>query len=295
MSTLSAPRHSYITWALRITGSLAIVAGLQTWAFDRYATPLVEQAARQLLHLQEEVSGNRLIDTALGSLREYWQATDDPLRKRQVTGLRDEIMRGLRDNPRVVIEEAVRVVNGFDAGSPMEIELLAAIQEDLSRLQAVYTDHYAAAMDAYTNAPLYLQPIATLQSFSRSKTRKLDFNHAIYLMLVGDRSSANAVYTNLRQNSSSGEFESRVLYAQARLQFDAFQVENDPGYYEQALQYTRQSLQSDATYDLPKLFLEYLLAMDQQAVEVESSPQEGEGSGESEGERGAISTGSKEH
>lgn len=287
--------HSFLAWSLRTTGILVLVGGLQTWEFNRYTSPLIGKAKQELVLLQEEVAGSKLIDATLSGLRDYWRISDDVVRKRQIMELRDALMQHFRDDPRVVIEDAVRIASGFDANSDIERERLLSLQQHLARLQEVYSDHYAAAISAYTDAPLHLQPTAALLSSKRSGMEALSFNHALYLMLVGDRSTANSIYTDLRHNTRSGEFESRVLYAQARIQYDAFEIEKNPEYFLQAVQYAQQSLQSDATYELAKLFLEYLLSIDQQAMQVESAPEEGQGSGESDGERGAISTGSREH
>lgn len=284
-----------LSWVLRISGIVILVIGLQSWGFSRHSTPLIDEAQRQLMLLQAEVPGRRLIDATMVGLRDYWQASSDALRKRQIVELRDTFVQGFRDNPRLVIVDAMRIVNGFDTNSETEKELLATLRQQLLRLQEVYTDHYAGVISAYSDAPLYLQPTAALHSRNRAGKNALDFNHALYLMLVGERSAANTIYTDLRHNTNSDELESRVLFAQARLQYDAFEIEKNPEYYLQAVQYARQSAQSDATYDLPKLFLEYLLSIDLEAMEVESTPEEGQGSGESQGERGAISTGSREH
>ena len=294
---MSATTHmrSLVAWALRIAGILVLAAGLQSWGFNRHTAPLVDKAKRELIFLQEEIPTDNLIDATLGSLREYWQISDDSVQKRQIMKLRDAFVQRFREDSRLVIEDTIHIVSGFDANSDSEREMLGNLRQHLTRLQEVYSDHYAVAIAEYTDAPLYVQPTATLLSLNRSGMEELSFNHALYLLLVGDRSAANSIYTDLRRNARSKGFKSRVLYAQARLHYDAFQIEKDPEYFLQAVQYAQQSLQSDASYAVPKLFLEYLLSIDQQALEVESSPEEGLGSGESQGERGAISTDPPEH
>ena len=114
-------------------------------------------------------------------------------------------------------------------------------------------------------------------------------------MLSGDRSAANSMYNELRRSTRNDLINSRVLYAQARLQFEAFRIDGDPEYFRQARQYTQESLSSDPTQGVPKLMLEYLLSTGQRAVDVESAPEEGQGSGESEGQRGSLAAGAEEH
>ena len=172
---------------------------------------------------------------------------------------------------------------------------LATLRRNLLRLQAMYTDHYAEVIARYSRAPLYLQPTAALLSLNRSSRERFEFNHALYRMLSGDHGAANAIYSELRRSTQDDLIISRALYGQARLQFEAFRIDGDPEYYRQARQYTQESLSNDPTQGVPKLFLEYLLSIDQQAVHIESAPEEGQGSGESEGERGSLSSGAVEH
>lgn len=280
--------------AIKVIGIAILIGGLQTCGFYRQAVPLADRANENLLLLQQEVPGNRLINAAMNDLRDYWRISDDEGRKRQIVELRESLAEQFPDNPVLAIENSVRVTSSFEAQSVVEQDILPTLQNDFSRLQTIYSDHYADAIAAVSAPPWYLWPLATLLTMDRSTEQRLQFNHAHYLALIGDLGAANSIYDELRQQNQSEEFKSRVLFAQARLQFDAFLVEPTPEYFEQSVQYVQQGLRHDATYDLPKLFLEFLLSVDQQAIEIDSSPVEGEGSGESEGERGAISTDSTE-
>jgi hypothetical protein len=286
----SGRKTSALSWTVRIAGIVTLVAGLQTWGFYRHVIPLADRANENLVLLREEAPGNQLINATLNVLRDYRRISGDEVRQRQILELRDAAIQRFADNPRLAIDEAARVTAGFEAQTAVEEEFIGTLQHNFLRLQNIYSDHYAVAITAYSDPPWYLQPTATLLTMDRSTAQKLDYDRALYLMLVGDRSAANSIYNDLRQNARSEVFKSRVLLAQARLQYDAFRIENDPEYYRQAVQHVQQSLSYDAAYDLPKLFLEYLLTMSQQAMEMDSAPLEGQGSGESQGERGAIST-----
>ena len=279
----------------RISGAILLAIALQTWAFYEHVDPLIDKADRTLLQLQDERSGNRLIDAALGVLRDVWRTTDDEPRKRQILELRDLIAEQINSAPLTVIDDTIRIVDDLDARSEIERQNLVALRLHLGRLHDIYADNYAAAISAYDSPPFYLLPTASLLRKAFPRTDELRFNHALYMMLVGDRSSASAELTDLRQNVNTDPLRSRILYAQARLHFDAFAVDGDPEYFAQALQLAKQSLQADASHEMPRLFLDYLLSIDQSPLEMESDPEEGQGSGESEGERGAISKGSTEH
>lgn len=276
--------------ASKIIGIAILIGGLQTCGFYRQAVPLIERAEENLSLLQQERPSNRLINAAMSDLRDYWRITDDESQKRQIVELRDALAQQFPENPVLAIDNSVRLMSSFEALSVVEQDILPTLQENFLRLQAIYADHYADAIAAVSNPPWYFWPLAPLLTMDPSIEQRLDFNHAHYLSLIGDLGTANSIYDELRQQVDAEEFESRVLFAQARLQFDAFRVEQNPEYFEQALQYAQQSLRQDATYELPKLFLEYLLSVEQQAIEVNNSPIEGQGTGEAEGERGAIST-----
>ena len=287
--------NKVLSWALKGSGAVLIIFGLQAWGFYSLLGPRIEIADENLMALLEEVSANSLIDETLSTLSDYRREYDDGVRSRQILGLRQMIVRGYRDNPRAVVDEALRISGGFNPDSAIERELLASLRRNLLRLQTIYSDQYGDVIARFNRPPLYLQPTAALLALNQSTRDRLEFNHALYLMLSGNRSAANSMYSELRRSTGNGEIHARSLYAQARLQFEAFQIDADPEYYRQARQYTQESLSSDPTQGVPKLFLEYLLSIEQRAMDVESTPEEGQGAGEADGERGSISSGSAEH
>jgi thioredoxin-like negative regulator of GroEL len=124
----------------------------------------------------------------------------------------------------------------------------------------------------------------------QARSRALAFNHALYLMHVRNTSAAVEILDGLRGDSTDQSLQAKALFTLSRIRYQAFQLEKDPSYFQDALQLAQQSVRRDASHALAKLFLDYLLSIDRQAVEVDVSPLEGEGTGESEGERGAIST-----
>ena len=287
--------NNILSWTLKLIGAALIFLGAQIWGFNNFIAPRIENADENLIALLEEAPTNSLIDATLTTLRDYRRANDDEVQSRQILGLRETIVRGYRNDPRAVIDEALRISDGLNGDTDIEQELLATLRRNLLRLQAMYTDHYAEVIARYSRAPLYLQPTAALLSLNRSSRERFEFNHALYRMLSGDHGAANSMYSELRRSTQDDLINSRALYGQARLQFEAFRIDGDPEYYRQARQYTQESLSSDPAQGVPKLFLEYLLSIDQQAVDIESAPEEGQGSGESEGERGSLSSGAVEH
>lgn len=287
--------NKVLSWACKIIGATLVFLGAQSWGFHKYVVPHIEIANVNLIALLEEAPTHSLIDATLTTLRDYRHANDDEIQSRQILALREIIVRGYRDDPRAVIDEALRISAGLNGHTDVEQELLATLRRNLLRLQAMYADHYAEVIARYSRAPLYLQPSAALLSLNRSSRERFEFNHALYRMLSGDRGAANSMYSELRRSTQDDLINSRALYGQARLQFAAFRIDGDAEYYRQARQYTQESLGADPAQGVPKLFLEYLLSIDQQAADVESAPEDGQGSGESDGKRGSLSSGPVEH
>lgn len=279
---------------LRLAGILLLVAGLQAWGFYRQASPLVAEAHEQLGMLQDEVADNRLANLALESLQAYWRVTEVDVTRRQVVELRDSVLQQFTDDPAAAVREFARVVGGFESRSVAEEEVLTGLQQQVLQLERMYTDHFSSAIIAVSHPPWYLQPTAALLNNDRAQSLALEFNHALYLMHVGETGAAVEILDRLRSESADESLQAKALFTLSRIQYQAYRLEKDPSYFQDALQLAQQSVRSDASHTLAKLFLDYLLSIDRRAVEIDVSPLEGEGTGEGEGERGAIATDSGE-
>ena len=191
-------------------------------------------------------------------------------------------------DPAAAVHEFARVVGAFESRSITEQELLTTLQRQASRLERMYTNHFGNAISSVANPAWYLQPTAAFLN-NKARSQALAFNHALYLMHVRSTSAAVEILDELRADSVEESLQSKALFTLSRLQYQAFQLENDPSYFQDALQLAQQSVRSDPGYSLAKLFLDYLLSVDTRS-EVEVSPREGDATGEGEGERGAIAT-----
>lgn len=298
MSAVLGKRRGRVASALpsvlKISGALLLIFAVQGWAFQQHVIPRIAAAEVNLAQLRQEAPTDELMNEALSALRDCWRLAADEARKRRIVALRETVMRRFTENPETAVAELGRVAGELQPGSEVEREALQTLRAKTARLQAIYSDHYGELLRLYSGAPWYFQPGAALVETGRRTEQFLAFNHAQYLMLVGDREAAGKVLEELRQDAHSASFNSRVLFAQARLNYDAYRAEANLQYYDDALQYVRQSLRGDPDYALPKLFLEFLLSFDRNAVEIDMSPVEARGSREGQGERGDISAGSRE-
>ena len=270
---------------LRFAGILLLIAGLQAWGFNRQASPVIAEAHEQLLLLQNEVADNRLANLSMQSLQAYWNATETELTRRQVMELRDSVLQRFDANPQDAVREFTQVVGSFESRTVAEQDVLTTLQRQTTQLERMYADHFEDAIAAVAHPAWYLQPTAAFLNNDQTRSRALAFNHALYLMHVRETSTAVEILDSLRADES---LRAKALFTLSRIQYRAFRLEKDPLYFQDALQLAQQSVRSDAGHALAKLFLDYLLSIDRQSVEVDESPVEGEGSGEGEGERGAI-------
>ena len=270
---------------LRFVGILLLIAGLQAWGFNRQASPVIAEAHEQLLLLQNEVPDNRLANLSMQSLQAYWNATETELTRRQVMELRDSVLQRFDADPQDAVREFTQVVGSFESRTVAEQDVLTTLQRQTTQLERMYADHFEDAIATVAHPAWYLQPTAAFLNNDQTRSRALAFNHALYLMHVRETSAAVEILDNLRADES---LRAKALFTLSRIQYRAFRLEKDPLYFQDALQLAQQSVRSDAGHALAKLFLDYLLSIDRQSVEVDESPVEGEGSGEGEGERGAI-------
>ncbi len=298
MSATQSPRWGRILSAFpavsTAVGVALLVLGLQGWAFQRHVAPRLVSAEANLARLRQEAPTNELMNDALSALGDCWRLAADEGQKRKLVALRDTVMRRFSEEPAVAVAELDRAAAELRAETGVEQSALEALRARTARLKAAYSDGYGELLRLYSDVPWYLQPGAALLDASGPMKQRLAFNHAQYLMLTGAREQAGKTLDELRRSARSGQIRSRVLFAQARLSYDAYRAEANVQYYDDALQYIRQSLHDDPHYALPKLLLEFLLSVDQAAVDVDLSPVEAQGTGEAEGERGDISAGSRE-
>ncbi len=281
-----------IGW-LRIAGVLLLVAGAQAWLFSSQTSALLRAADVQLASLREELSGDRMLNSALRALQDYWRATNDELRKREILALRDTVLEDVGPDRVAAVRELVRIVRTFEPTTDDEA-VVARLRRETERLESLYTDRAGEALRAFTRPAWYLQPTASFLNNDRANLDVLEFNHALYFMFVGDSSAASEILQELRREASADARSGRVLFALSRLSYDAYLAEKDPHHFRESLDLARESVHHDPASGLPKLFLEYLLSLDRSVIEVNSDTLEGLGSGEGQGERGSISNESGE-
>lgn len=275
--------------ALRVAGVVLLIVGLQALGFQRHVAPLIATAEEQLAALQLEASSHKLMNASLQTLQAYWRSAPDEVSRRQALDLRDSVLEQFAAEPAAAVAEFARVAESLGDDGGTTPEAVTELRRQAARLGHMYGDHYAAASAALSRPPWYLQPTAAFLNNDETRRRSLALNHASYLALVHDPAAAIEVLDALRSERSDDAVTATALYGLARVHFDAFRVSKDSAHFDDALRYARQSVIEGPEHALGKLFLDYLVSVDRQAVDVDAETLEGEGSGEAEGERGAIS------
>lgn len=287
--------NTVTTRSLRFAGGLLLVIGIQAWIFQSMVATQSEDNLRRLNALIEEVPSHTKLNQSLATLRDLHRASRDSSQRQKIIVLRDTLINQFASAPGATIKKAIQQSSELQGTSDHETTLLQTLHDALAGLRDIYIDDGSNALSAYLRAPIYLQPTASLLALNGETRDRLEINESIYLLLVGDRDAALLLLDELRRDVHPTEIRSKALFVLSRLKFDEFRASGSDEHFRQARDLTRLSLSLDPKQDLPKLFLEYLLSLDAEAVEIDSEPEEGQGTGESEGERGAISSGVPEH
>lgn len=281
-------RHRSWLRAVRILGLMFLVIGAQWLVYEHRAGALEDRSRAQLASLRLEVGDNREANAGLRALQDAWTATSDAEQRRAFVALRDRV------TERFLIDREAAIgdfINTVDSMSPVNGEQpFAMLRRQSARLAGIYSNRSADALAFVDTAPWYLQPGAHLPGDERR--RRLQFNAAVHLLLMGDLEAALPELVGLReQDGSAGEI-ARIDYALARLHYARYTDEQAVDGLTQALSLVQESLRHTPDDELPLLLLDYLLAADRTVNLVDMETFDGQGSGQGDGERGALSSSS---
>ena len=275
---------------LRIIGVILIIVGLQSYGFYVHFVPQINSANEELDHLMDDVATNKFVNKVLNDLGNLRRVSEDKAFQGEIVQIYERFIKDFLENRLEAIAEFARITATLNTPEgPLGEESMATLRTGVEQLVSLYADNYQKLIDDLDSPPLYLQPTASFIKRNDTLEQNIMFNHGVYLSIVSDRGAANTIFNDLKKENIDDAFNAVILYAQARMLFDAFQAEGQFDYYQQAIQTLKESLRSNPDYGQPKLFLEYLLSLDRGSQEV-NAPVTGDGSGEAEGERGVISS-----
>ncbi|HKU17597.1 MAG TPA: hypothetical protein VJQ52_24595 [Steroidobacteraceae bacterium] len=285
---MSTERRLHSLSIVRWLGILALLVGLQFWAFQR-SIATQERAARQnLAELHNEVLDNRHRDAALAQLDDYQKSGRLDAPASQAVQRMLTLLRSLPEHADAAVAELARVAGDFQPGSSEDQHALATLRQGASKLEAIYSNHYASLHDQVAKPAWYFLPAALLSPGRGAAVQALDMDHALYLMLVGQRGEANAILAKLAEDMPPGTTLARIRFMQSRLHYDSFLAERRTEYVRDSVEFARESVLSDSDYTLGKSFLDFLLAAHSLGASAQSNPVQVQGTGESEGKRGSM-------
>lgn len=276
-------------WSLAfvVSGAILAVIGLQALAYERFVGLVDERSQAQLGALRLEVVDNREANAGLRALQEVWEASNDEARRREFIALRDRVSERFLMDREAAMADFVDTVSALEPSGELDV-----LKQHSERLSGIYVNRSADALAFVDRPPWFLQPTA---SFLGDEWRsRFQFNAALHALLVGELESALEQLVQLRQQDGSARQIARIDYALARVHFARFVDEQAVDGFGQSLDLVEESLRRAPDQQLSLLLLDFLLAIDSSASLAEMETAEGQGSGQGDGERGALSNSSRE-
>jgi hypothetical protein len=265
-----------------------LVIGLQAATFFGRFEPRMTRAAVQLRELTLE-TGQRRLDRAVSvQVEALIEAAPEAEGGERTLGdawsdFREHFGAGPQQAVAAFRDELVALGPGARVG-PAEQSLLL---ERLEQLGDIYTEHYKDIVADLDEPPLYLWPTASVLASRTGYREAAVLNRALFLTQVGEIGTARVMLAGLNASADDPKVIGLIFYTLGRIQFELFRATPEAEYYEQSLQYLRQSLAADPDMDLAKHLLDFLLSLPLAAT----APQAAEGRPEvpSEGEGAAVS------
>jgi hypothetical protein len=267
--------------------ALAIVAGAQSAWFFATIPPRVARANEALYDLMLEASQRdvyRSVAVAVETLRKSGVlAPADAARLGEAWRAFETRFPAAPETAAQELRSALASVadGGADAAA------VAGLENDLSRLQALYADHYAPLVETLERPPLFLWPSALFLAESSGYRDAVTLNRAVYLAQVGEIGTARVLLSGLQASTDDPRMLGLTLFVLGRLQFEIFRARPEADTFLQSVEYLRQSLRAWPESEPAKRFLDYLLSLGRE----EAVPREFQGTPlmRSEGEGAAVS------
>ena len=288
IAALLKDRARLLRLAYYAPAALVLLIALQAAAFFARFEPRMAQAALQLRELTQETSQRRLdraISAQVEALIEAAPAAEGDERTLgdAWSDFREHFGAGPQQAVAAFRDEIAALASGARV-DPAGQSLLAARLEQLGR---IYADDYRDIVADLDEPPLYLWPTANALAGWTGYRDAAVLSRALFLTQVGEIGTARVMLAGLNASAEDPRVIGLIFYTLGRIQFELFRATPEAEYYEQSLQYLRQSLASDPELELAKRLLDFLLSLPLAAT----APQAAEGRPEvpSQGEGAAVS------
>jgi tetratricopeptide (TPR) repeat protein len=249
-----AQRSSAIRRIVIILTVVGIFSGLQAFIHLVRLAPLMEQANQTFLLLLDERQNHDMTVKVIDSVSNLRTFSDDNDWQKELDELQSELQQFI-NSPSNDLEVIITRVSVLKDKHEIANELVEKLIDDLTQLDEWHHDYYGDILARIISPGIGYWPTSILLKYyySGSLVDTVQFNRALYLVIVGEVSSGQATLGQLRTNLPDSELRARVLYTQGRLLYGM-------GRYEQSLEIVQDSISMDPEHGLGKRFLEYQIS-----------------------------------
>ncbi len=296
----SLKKRKSISVVLFVLATICLVSGIQTMVFYAKYTPQINNTNDQLFSLMLEKTrgaGIREIQLQFQSLRNTLKAGQGEIASRFETVY--EIMaEHFREGPLGTLEQAqseIGIIQEMIAEAQeqepddllSEVEIgISMLNDEMTKLHGIYSIPYDELHASLRDPPIYLWPMAGKLRDKSGYMNAVTFNRAIYMAQIGEIGTSRVLLSGMFASTEDPEMLGLIDYGLGRLQWELFLQRLEPENYFQAVNYVRQSIQTDSDSSLSKRLFDYMLSLTQ----AESTPGAGKGDPTTltEGEAGAV-------
>jgi len=278
-------RKKILFAAIIVTALLLLLGGVQSLIFFSKYSHEISQTNQKLQALVAEKYSGELMDGVwdklwrLGAAVSQDHAASLPLR----TMLRT-FNETVRVAPKETIGKLTADLPGLKQKMPEFTDQLAEFESAVAVLHDIYQIDYEPLIDSMQNPPVYLWPIAGILMEKTGYLRIATYNRAMYLAQTGEMGTARVLLTGLHASAHDDEFLALVYFGLARLQWQLFAERGQRENYFLAVNFLRQSIQTDPELILARRLLDFLLSLSQTNS---FEPTQGDPATPSEGQAGA--------
>ena len=233
---------------------IAVVIGLQSYLYSSKLKPMLNEANEQFIFLADERQNFELIDRVTDTLTELQSLSDDAQWQASLIEIQSELQ-GLIATPSEGMDVILDKIATFKDRAIIGKELILQLESELNLLNDWYYDYYGDIIATVSSPGMLYWPTSILLTwhYRNNLLETMQFNRALYLIIVGEVSAGQAILGELRTRLSDSPLRARIIFTQGRLLYGT-------GRYEQSVDVVQDSVHMDPQLTLAKKFLEYQLS-----------------------------------
>lgn len=258
------PRRSLI-----ILSVVALLVGLQSYMHYSKLGPMLTRASEQFISLADERQSLKLTERIVDVMVELRTLSEDATWRSDLDEIQSEFQsfnNGLGEGMGVMLSQVNRFKNKASTGK----EIIGQLETDLNTLNTWHHDYYGDIIATISSPGILYWPTSMLLKwhYGNDLLDTMQFNRGLYLIIVGEVSTGQAILGELRTRLEDSPLRARVMFTQGRLLYGI-------GRYEQSVEVVQNSVHMDPNLTLAKKFLDYQLSKgpDEEMEEEEESVQ----------------------